>query len=125
MTNKKSLLGSLIILIIVISILFPASIIRSEYLENDGLTARISQGMNHISDVGNENQFQIISIVTDGVINMLKFLAWSQIPYLIFFVPLGLILIMKKMEKYEISLRPESAEDLKKQYETLEHIVIE
>ena len=28
-------------------------------------------------------------------------------------------------KKYEISLRPESAEDLKKQYETIEHIVIE
>ena len=27
--------------------------------------------------------------------------------------------------KYEISLRPESAEDLKKQYESIEHIVIE
>ena len=102
--NKKSLLRSVIILIIIISILFPASIIRSEHIGNDGITARISQGMGHISDVGNENQFQIISIVTDGIINMLKFLAWSQIPYLIFLVPLGLILIMKKMEKYEISL---------------------
>ena len=28
-------------------------------------------------------------------------------------------------KKYEISLRPESAEDLRKQYETIEHIVIE
>jgi len=28
-------------------------------------------------------------------------------------------------KKYEISLRPESADDLKKQYETIEHIVIE
>jgi len=102
--NKKSLLRSVIILIIIISILFPASIIRSEHIGNDGITARISQGMGHISDVGNENQFQIISIVTDGIINMLKFLAWSQIPYLIFFVPLGLILIMKKINKYKISL---------------------
>ena len=102
--NKKSLLRSLIFLIIITLILFPMSIIRSEYLGNDGITARISQGMDHINDVGNENQFQIITIITDGVINMLKFLAWSQIPYLIFLVPLGLILIMKKMEKYEISL---------------------
>jgi hypothetical protein len=35
---------------------------------------------------------------------MLKFLAWSQIPYLIFFVPIGLILIVKKINKFEISL---------------------
>ena len=28
-------------------------------------------------------------------------------------------------KKYEISLRPESAEDLRKQYEAIEHIVIE
>ena len=102
--NKKSLLRSLIFLIIITSILFPMSIIRSEYLENDGITSRISQGMDHISSVGNENQYQIISIITDGIINMLKFLAWSQIPYLIFFVPLGLILIIKKIDKYEISL---------------------
>ena len=28
-------------------------------------------------------------------------------------------------KKYEVSLRPESAEDLKKNYEAIEHIVIE
>ena len=102
--NKKSLLGTLLISIIIISILFPASVVRTDNIGNDGITARITQGMDHIENVGNENQFQIISIITDGIINMLKFLAWSQIPYLIFFVPLGVILIIKKMDKYEISL---------------------
>ena len=28
-------------------------------------------------------------------------------------------------EKYEVSIRPESAEDLRKNYEAIEHIVIE
>jgi len=93
--NKKLLINLFIIIIIITSILLPMSIIRTEHLGHDGLTARISQGMEHINDVGNENQFQIISIVVDGIINMLKFLAWSQIPYLICFVPIGLILFMK------------------------------
>lgn len=102
--NKKSLLRSLIILIIIISILFPASIIRSEHLGNDGMTARISSGIDHISKTSDGNQNQIFSIVINGIINMLKFLAWSQIPYLIFLVPIGLILFIKKGNKYEKSL---------------------
>ena len=80
------------------------SIIRSEEIGHDGLTERISMGMNHVNDAGNDNQFGIISIFTDGLVNMLKFLAWSQIPYLIFFVPIGIILMVKKINKFEISL---------------------
>ena len=102
--NKKSILRSLIFLIIITSILFPMSIIRSEDIGHNGLTERISMGMNHVNEVGNDNQFEIISIFTDGLLNMLKFLAWSQIPYLIFFVPIGIILMVKKINKFEISL---------------------
>ena len=35
---------------------------------------------------------------------MLKFLAWSQIPYMIFFVPIGCFLLIKNGNKYEKSL---------------------
>ena len=33
---------------------------RTDNIGNDGITARITQGMDHIENVGNENQFQII-----------------------------------------------------------------
>jgi len=68
------------------------------------MTSRISGGIIHITETADGNQFQIFSIVINGIINMLKFLAWSQIPYLIFFVPIGLILFIKSGNKYEKSL---------------------
>ncbi len=102
--NKKSFFGFLIILVIMTCILLPASIIRTEHIGYDGLTGRISLGVSHITETANGNQNQVFSIVGDGIINMLKFLAWSQIPYLIFFVPVGFILFLKSRNKYEKSL---------------------
>ncbi len=102
--NKKSFFSFFIILGIITCILLPASIIRSEHIGNDGITARISSGVTHITETANGNQAQIFSIVVNGIINMLKFLAWSQIPYLIFFVPVGLILFIKSGNKYEKAL---------------------
>ena len=102
--NKKSFLSFFIILSIITCILLPASIIRSEHIGNDGITARISSGVIHITETADGNQNQIFSIVGNGIINMLKFLAWSQIPYLIFFVPFGLILLIKSGNKYEKAL---------------------
>jgi len=102
--NKKSFFGFLIILLIITCILLPASIIRTEHIGYDGLTGRISLGVSHITETANGNQNQVFSIVVDGIINMLKFLGWSQIPYLIFFVPVGFILFLKSRNKYEKSL---------------------
>lgn len=102
--NKKSFFNILIILCIIIGILFPASIIRVEHTGYDGLTGRISSGIVQINETSNENQNQVFSIVEGGIINMLKFLAWSQIPYLIFLVPLGFILLIKNGGRYEKSL---------------------
>jgi hypothetical protein len=102
--SKKTFLHLLIIALIITSILLPASIIRSEKIGHDGVSSRITGGIEHISKASDENQFQIFSIIMDGIINMLKFLAWSQIPYLIFFVPIGFFLLIKNGNKYEKSL---------------------
>ena len=102
--NKKSFFSFFIIIGIIICILLPASVIRTEHLGYDGITGRISAGVTHINKTADGNQAQIFSIVGNGINNMLKFLAWSQIPYLIFFVPVGLILFIKSGNKYEKSL---------------------
>ena len=102
--SKKSLFSFFIILGIITCILLPASIIRTEYIGYDGLTGRISLGVAHITESANGNQNQVFTIVNNGIINMLKFLAWSQIPYLIFFVPIGFILLIKRGNKYEKTL---------------------
>ena len=99
--NKKSFFSFFIILGIITCILLPASVIRTEHIGYDGLTGRVSLGVTHINETANGNQNQVFSIVSNGIINMLKFLAWSQIPYLIFFVPLGFILFIKSGNKYE------------------------
>ena len=102
--NKKVVFHLFIISIILISILFPVSILRTEYLGNDGMTSRISGGVEHISETSNNNQIQIFSVISNGIINMLKFLTWSQIPVFVFFVPIGLILLIRTGNKYEKSL---------------------
>ena len=102
--NKKSFLYFIIILIIITSILLPASIIRTENNGNDGITSRVTMGITHITIAADGNESQIFSIVTNGIINMLKFLAWSQIPYLIFLVPIGLILFIKNSNRFEKTL---------------------
>ncbi len=102
--NKKSIIRSFIILIIITSILFPASIIRAEHIGQDGMTGRISGGINHITNTADGNISQVFSILVNGFINILKFLAWSQIPYLIFFVPVGFVLLIKNRSKYEKAL---------------------
>ena len=99
--SKKLFFHYIIIIGIILCILLPASIIRSEQSGNDGLAGRISNGMIHLSTTADSNQTQIFSIVLDGFVNMLKFLVWSQIPYLIFFVPLGLILFIKNTGRFE------------------------
>ena len=93
--NKKSLINLFIIIIIITSILLPMSVIRTEHLGHDGMTERISSGIIHINETGEGDDTKIFSIIFNGIINMLKFLAWSQIPYLICFVPIGLILFIK------------------------------
>lgn len=102
--NKKSFFNIFIILGIIVLILLPVSIIRSEQIGNDGITGRIANGVIHLTTTTDENQLQVFSIIGNGIINMLKFLAWSQIPYLIFFVPAGLILFIKHGNKYEKAL---------------------
>ncbi len=102
--NKKSLVRSLIILLIIISILLPIAILRSEQIGHDGMTERISGGINQISSTADGNISQIFSILTNGFVNILKFLAWSQLPYLIFFVPVGFVLLVKNGNKYEKAL---------------------
>jgi len=102
--NKKSFFSFLIILCIILSILLPAAIIRLEQIGNDGITGRISDSIIHITVISDGNANQIFSIAVNGIINMLKFLAWSQIPYLIFFVPVGLILFIKSRNYYEKTL---------------------
>ena len=76
------------------------SVIRTEHLGHDGMTERISSGIIHINETGEGDDTKIFSIIFNGITNMLKFLAWSQIPYLICFVPIGLILFIKNENRF-------------------------
>lgn len=93
--NKKSIFNMFIISCIMIVILMPVSILRSEQMGTNGLTDRVSTSMSHISSISQNNENDTVSFYINGLINMIKFLGWSQIPYLIFFVPIGIILFMK------------------------------
>lgn len=95
--NKKSILNIIIISLIIMTILIPTSILRSEQMGTDGLTDRVSGGMSHVSSINQNDWNMIFSFFIDGLINMIKFLGWAQIPYLILFVPVGFVLFLKDL----------------------------
>ena len=93
--NFKSIIHYFIISALVILVLLPASILRTEEFGHDGLTNRINMGIEHMEKTSSDIENGTFSMILSGIFNMLKFFTWSQIPYLIFFVPLGIFLFFK------------------------------
>jgi len=102
--NKKSIIEFLFISLIIFLILFPMAMIRTEKIGNDGLSARVDQGINHLESASDNDVTTLFEILIKGGINLIKFIGWSQIPILIFFVPIGIILVLKSKNFYEKSL---------------------
>jgi hypothetical protein len=95
--NKKSLIKFFILTIIYILIILATGMLRIEENGEDRLLSRFDEGAAEItSSPETARAGGSISLLFSGIVNMTKFLAWSMIPYLIIFVPLGFILLVKK-----------------------------
>ncbi len=96
-----------LVLAIFILILLPMMNYRTEIMGHDGLTQRIINGINghilgstefseeHLAEIGGNTQK---SFFIRGSENFIKYLGWDLIPIFIFFVPIGIFFLFKKLD---------------------------
>ena len=101
--KKKIPLYFCLILIFVI-ILLPTSVLRMQENYDDGFTGKIIANIQHEAYSERGEYVGITSLVASGIENLFKFLALSMVSYLIFFVPLGIILLIKNNKKQDKAL---------------------
>ena len=66
------------------------------YLDNDSFLSRADISTKELTDSPETKMYgSTINLVSAGLLNMFKFLGWSQIPMLIFLVPIGFMLMIK------------------------------
>jgi len=105
--EKTLILKYLFVLAIFVLVLLPMTNYRIETMGHDGLIQRIYNGINgHIlgSDDLSEKALAEIagntqkSFFINGSVNFTKYLLWDLIPIFIFFVPIGIFFLFKKMD---------------------------
>jgi len=97
----------LLIIFLFMLIVLPMSFYRIDILGNDGIFLRISSSLVNISsEVSNANGIGFLQFLLNTFEVFFKYLGWIFLPTLIFFVPIGAILIFKQrtFEKYTIIL---------------------
>ena len=98
--HKKGIPKYFVALGVFILILLPAMGLRMEVTGNDGIFSNIiSQSTFYQSDPVTNAMFDtednFLTKITKGMLNMGKLFGWLMIPYLLFFIPGGLILFFK------------------------------
>ena len=66
------------------------------YLDNDSFLSRADIGTKELTDSPETKMYgSTINLASAGLFNMFKFIGWSQIPMLIFLIPIGFMLMIK------------------------------
>jgi len=94
--SKKNIFYCIIFLSITILILLPFSMQRIENSENDYLVSRIISTSSSFSEQTQNDPNQILLKIGNSIYLLGGFLAKLMIPYLIIFIPIGLIMFLKK-----------------------------
>ena len=92
---KKNIPRYILAISIFILILLPMMHLRIETTDSDGVVSNIIAGSEFYQ---NDKQNSIFEKIVNGSTNMIKFLSWQMIPYLVFFIPGGIILFFKKFD---------------------------
>jgi len=92
--EKQVIVKTLLIISIVFLIMLPMSMYRVDVIDNDGMFLRLSSSSSGIisEKIGNSNN----NYFMNGLDNFPKFLGWSMIPIFLPFLPLGIVMILKK-----------------------------
>lgn len=102
--TKKNLLQCIIFISISMMIILPFVLQRIESSGNDFLVGRIILSSTAFSEQTQNDPFQIISKILDSMYILLGFLGKLMIPYLWIFIPVGIILFLKKDQIKKILL---------------------
>jgi len=101
--KKKIPLYFCLILIFVI-ILLPTSVLRMQENYDDGFAGKIIGNIQHEAYSEGGEYVGITSLIVSGIENLSKFLALSMVSYLILFVPLGIMLLIRNNRKQDKAL---------------------
>lgn len=94
-----------IVLGIFLLIVLPVAILRIQTTGNDELSGRIPSEINRTLILSSDNgKSNLILFASHAFENFFKFLGWSMIPMFIFFIPVGIILILKNRDHQKITI---------------------
>jgi len=96
---KKSILKYIVLVIIFILILTPILILRMEVLGTETITTAIISGSSAFTYEAsgfNEGVLSPVFYLSNGFLQLTKFLAISSIPYFVILIPIGIFILFKK-----------------------------
>mgnify|MGYP003343469247 CR=1 FL=1 len=96
--KKKTIFTFFICILIFFSVLAPIQMYRYHAAGKDGVFSRISESW---IQVNNSNQ-PALFVYSNGIITFFKFLLWVQVPVFFMALPLGMVLIFKKIDIYKL-----------------------
>lgn len=100
--GKKIILKYFIIILIFVLLILPVAYIRHSSTGQDGFT-QVMIGPKYVINTSTSSPTEsdhksIFEFFIDGVFNLVKYLGWSTIPSFILFLPLGILLMLKKLD---------------------------
>ena len=98
--NRQELVRYVFPLAIFILILTPMIFYQTSIFGDDRMFARTAIGIEHLKadcSICGPDNISGIPFILQGIENFPKYLGWSMIPVLIFFVPIGIILVLKDL----------------------------
>jgi hypothetical protein len=102
--QKKNLIKYAVCISILILILIPVAYLKNETMGQDGIINQISAGPKYYQATIQENSSTLADFLYLGSVNLIKYVGWTQIPSFIIFVPLGIILIFKRLDYKKITI---------------------
>ena len=99
--ERKVIIKYVIAASIFVLILLPMAYIRIQTFGSDGLTSNVIGGATYgIRNTANDNNraIALFLYVITGLENLAKYLGWIMVPFFGFFVPMGVLLILKKRD---------------------------
>ena len=98
--NRQELVRYVFALAIFILILTPMIFYQTSIFGDDRMFARTAIGIEHLKEdcsICGPDNISGIPFILQGIENFPKYLGWNMIPILIFFVPIGIILVLKNL----------------------------
>ena len=98
--NRQDLVRYIFAFAIFILILTPMIFYQTSIFGDDRMFARTTIGIEHLKtdcSICGPDNISGIPFIIQGIENFPKYLGWNMIPILIFFVPIGIILILKNL----------------------------